>query len=385
MLFMSQRAKHDFLDTCAHIKFGRLRLRTPEGEFFDFGHGQPSAEMTIRDWSVVTAAAARGDIGLGETYVAGLWDTPSIADLATIGLLNLDHFRGYAYASFWNSLKFRVAHQILRINAQRGKARSIRAHQNVGNEFYQQWLDDGMTYSSAMFADDDRDLHRGQNRKYDRILDRMGSSESILEIGCGWGGFAERAANIGRRVTGLTISPKQKGFADARLDGRADILLQDYRHSSGTYENIVSIEMVEAVGPQFWPTYFATLKARMAENGRAVIQSVTVPNTYFDIYRRSADYIRNYAFPGGMLMSPAIIARQAKTAGLAIKDSHAFGADYARTCSIWHHRLNERSPQIRNLGYDEEFLRSWRFYLGICTASFAVKQTDVLQLELTHV
>ena len=143
--------------------------------------------------------------------------------------------------------------------------------------------------------------------------------------------------------------------------------------------------MVEAVGPQFWPTYFATLKARMAENGRAVIQSITVPNTYFDIYRRSADYIRNYAFPGGMLMSPAIIARQAKTAGLAIKDSHAFGADYARTCSIWHQRLNERSPQIRSLGYDEEFLRSWRFYLGICTASFAVKQTDVLQFELTHV
>ena len=231
----------------------------------DFGRGAPEAEMQIHDWSVVPAIAARGDIGLGETYVAGLWDTPSIQDLTQVSLANLDQFAGYAYAGVWNSLKFRVVNRLMRANSRRGAARNIRAHYDVGNEFYQLWLDAGMTYSSALFAGDDRDLARGQDRKYDRILDRIARHERVLEIGCGWGGFAERAAERGHAVTGLTISPSQKGYADARLDGRAEIRLQDYRATEGQYDSIVSIEMIEAVGERYWPTYFATLKARLAE------------------------------------------------------------------------------------------------------------------------
>ncbi len=272
----------------------------------------------------------------------------------------------------------------MRANSRRGAPRNIRAHYDVGNEFYQLWLDQGMTYSSAMFAPGDDDLGRAQNRKYDRILGRLGSGERVLEIGCGWGGFAERAAETGRHVTGLTISPSQKGYADARLDGRADIRLLDYRASDGRFDSIVSIEMVEAVGEAYWPTYFATLKARLAENATAVIQAITVQDAYFDIYRRSSDYVRHYTFPGGMLLSDAVISDQARRAGLSVRDSHAFGADYARTCAAWSERLDQAADRVRRLGHGEAFLRNWRFYLGICTASFAVGQTDVVQVELAH-
>ena len=383
MLFLTRQVKRDFLDTCARIRHGSLRLRTPEGEIHDFGTGTPAAEMEIHDWSVVTAMAARGDIGMGETYTAGLWDTPSIADLSELALRNLDQFEGFAYAGFWNSLKFRLVNSVMRANSRRGAPRNIRAHYDVGNEFYQLWLDESMTYSSALYAPED-DLARAQGRKYGRILDRLPGAERILEVGCGWGGFAERAAEDGRHVTGLTISPSQKGYADARLDGRADILLQDYRDSTGKYDAIVSIEMIEAVGRKYWPTYFRTLKDRLAEGGRAVVQAITVPDGYFDVYARGSDYIRHYTFPGGMLLSNAVIREQAQKAGLAVRDIHAFGADYARTCAAWSDRMADAAGRIARLGYDDAFQRNWQFYLGICTGSFAAGQTDVVQVELAH-
>ncbi|SMX43146.1 SAM-dependent methyltransferase [Octadecabacter ascidiaceicola] len=384
MLFLTKRVKHDFLDTCAQIQSGSLTLRTPEGEVFSFGQGSPEADIQIHDWSVVTAIASRGDIGLGETYIAGLWDTSSIENLTVLSLKNLEEFRGYAYAGFWASLKFRVVNRLMRSNSLKGASRNIRAHYDVGNEFYQLWLDDSMTYSSAMFAPGDTDLGRAQARKYDRVLNQIGDGERVLEIGCGWGGFAERAADTGRHVTGLTISPSQKGYADARLDGRAEIRLQDYRHSTGKYDSIVSIEMIEAVGESYWPTYFSTLKARLAEGGRAVIQAITVPDDYFSTYRRSADFIRQYTFPGGMLLSDAVIADQAMRAGLVVKGSHGFGQDYARTCAQWSDRLTQQSANVKKLGYGDGFLRNWQFYLGICAGSFAAEQTDVVQIELAH-
>ncbi|SMX44768.1 SAM-dependent methyltransferase [Actibacterium lipolyticum] len=384
MQFITNRVKSDFLETCQGIRKGSLRLHTPEGEIHDFGQGAPEAVMEIHDWSVVTALAARGDIGLGETYVAGLWDTPSVEALSTIALLNLDHFADYAYAGFWSTLKFRAVDRLVRANSKRGAARNIRAHYDVGNEFYQLWLDPSMTYSSGLYTPDDSDLERAQARKYDRILNRLGDGERILEIGCGWGGFAERAADRGQHVTGLTISPSQKGYADARLDGRADIRLQDYRNADGTFDSIVSIEMIEAVGEPYWPTYFHTLKQRLSEGGRAVVQAITVPDDYFSTYRENSDYIRHYTFPGGMLLSDSVIAEQARKAGLAVRDNFAFGQDYARTLREWKVALNHEAHRIERLGYGENFLRNWRFYLGICAASFATAQTDVVQVELVH-
>ncbi|SIN77621.1 SAM-dependent methyltransferase [Vannielia litorea] len=383
MTFLTNRARREFLDSCARITRGSLRLRTPEGEIHDFGSGTPAAEMDIHDWSVVTSMAARGDISLGETYVEGLWDTPSIESLAELALLNFDQFEGHADAGFWSRLKFRLTDRLLRANSRRGASRNIRAHYDVGNEFYQLWLDEGMTYSSALYAPGD-DLPTAQNRKYDRILDRVRDADSLLEIGCGWGGFAERAADRGQHVTGVTISPSQKGYADARLDGRAEIRLQDYRAIGGKYGSIVSIEMIEAVGQRYWPTYFATLKDRLAEGGRAVLQAITVPDANFDRYSTRSDYIRHYTFPGGMLLSDAVIADQAGRAGLKVTDNFAFGADYGRTCREWDDRLEAVSDKVRRLGHGERFLRNWRYYLGTCTAAFATGRCDVVQVELSH-
>jgi cyclopropane-fatty-acyl-phospholipid synthase len=384
MLFLTKAVKREFLDSCQSIHSGRLRLRTPEGEVHDFGATGVEAELHLHDWSVVAAVAARGGVGLGETYIARQWDSPSIRDLGTVALLNLDRFGGFARGNFWNAWKMRLVDRILRANSRRGSSRNIRAHYDVGNEFYQLWLDPSMTYSSALFSPDDDDLYRGQNRKYDRILDRLTEDEQVLEIGCGWGGFAERAADAGRHVTGLTVSPSQKGYADARLDGRAEIRLQDYRDCNGRFGNIVSIEMVEAVGQRYWPTYFATLKARLAEGGRAVLQAITVPDANFATYRNSSDFIRQHTFPGGMLLADGMIAAQAQQAGLVVRDSFAFGRHYGLTCVAWSDRLQACAARIHRLGHDDGFLRNWRFYLDTCAATFATGRTDVVQVQLAH-
>lgn len=381
---ITRRVAHGFLDACARIEQGRLRVITPEGHVHDFGQRGPEAELQIRDWAAVTAAAARGDVGFGEAYVAGLWDSPSVESVTRVALGNLDALGGYAYASPWASLRFRLIDRIMRANSPRGSARNIRAHYDVGNAFYQLWLDPSMTYSSALFAPGDNDLERAQARKYDRILSRLGPGAQVLEIGCGWGGFAERAASAGRDVTAITVSPAQRAWADARLDGRADIRLEDYRDTTGRFDNIVSIEMIEAVGERYWPTYFATLRARLARGGRAVIQAITVRDTYFDTYRRGSDYIRHHIFPGGMLLSDGVIAQQAGIAGLEVRDSHGFGPDYARTCRLWADRLRGEAAAVLAMGHDRAFLRSWLYYLDICAASFATGQTDVVQVELAH-
>ncbi|OIP82358.1 MAG: cyclopropane-fatty-acyl-phospholipid synthase [Rhodobacterales bacterium CG2_30_65_12] len=384
MSFITTRIQRDLFTSCERMAQGSLTIRTPEGEVHRFGNGAPEAELQINDWAAITATAARGDIGFGEAYVAGLWDTPSIQALTELVLLNYGEFEGYANAGFWPTLKFRLVDRLLRANSKRGAARNIRAHYDVGNEFYQTWLDPSMTYSSALFTEDDTDLLRAQQRKYDRILGRLGEGERILEIGCGWGGFAERAAQSGRHVTGLTISPNQKGYADARLDGRAEIRLQDYRDTTGKFDNIVSIEMIEAVGERYWPTYFGAVKDRLAEGGRAVIQAITVADDYFPIYRKNSDYIRQYTFPGGMLLSNAVIRERAENAGLQVRETFAFGKDYARTCTTWAQQLESARPRLARLGYEGPFLRNWRFYLEICAAAFAVGQTDVVQVELSH-
>ncbi|WP_299349701.1 class I SAM-dependent methyltransferase [uncultured Shimia sp.] len=384
MRFITKRVKHDFLNTCASLDTGRLRLKTPEGEVHDFGGSGPEADLTIRDWSAITSIAARGDIGLGETYVAGLWETSSVAGLIGFALKNRDALGTFGRPSPLQTLKMRAVDRILRANSERGASRNIKAHYDVGNEFYRLWLDDGMTYSSAIFEHGDNDLERAQNRKYDRVLNRLTDGEQVLEVGCGWGGFAERAADQGRNVTGITISPSQRGYADARLDGRADILLQDYRKTHGRFDNIVSIEMIEAVGERYWPSYFQTLQRNLAVDGRAVIQAITVRDDYFDTYRNNSDYIRQYTFPGGMLLSEQTIRQQARAAGLEVRDVFAFGQDYAQTCRIWADRLMAQAPKIRALGYDTPFLRNWQYYLELCAGTFAVGQTNVLQVEMAH-
>ena len=376
--------KTEFLSTCERLNEGRLILRTPEGQRYSFGTSGAEADLTIRDWSAVSAIAARGQVGFGEAYVQGLWDTSSIENLMVVALRNRDHLAAYDHAGLFTRLKFRFVDTLLRANSLKGARRNIRGHYDIGNEFYQLWLDDGMNYSSALFALDEDDLSQAQHNKNARALSRLTNGESILEIGCGWGGFAEHAVDEGRNVTGVTISPSQQAWADSRLDGRADIQLRDYRNVAGTFDNIVSIEMIEAVGERYWPQYFAVLKRNLAEGGRILVQAITVRDSFFDTYRKSSDYIRQYVFPGGMLLSDSVIEQQARAAGLRVNDSFTFGQDYAKTCRLWSGRLKARKAKIHEQGFDEGFFRNWHYYLEICAASFAVGHTNVAQVEMAH-
>lgn len=374
-----------FLSTCEGVAQGSLTIITPEGHCHRFGTGRPEAEMQINDWSAIAAFAARGDIGLGEAYIDGLWDSPDIDALTQLAFANEDAFAGHLHGSLLNRAMFLVTDRLMRRNSRQGSARNIKAHYDVGNDFYRLWLDDSMTYSSALFDSPKDSLETAQARKYQRLLDATATGEGrTLEIGCGWGGFAEAAANDGRDLTAVTISPSQKAYAEARLAGRGRIDLCDYRDIQGKFDSIVSIEMIEAVGERYWPTYFNKIKTSLTDDGAAALQAITVKDEIFPDYRRRSDFIRHYTFPGGMLLAPSQIRNQASRAGLEARNMFHFGQDYAETLRRWTRRFEEAAPKIRALGYSEGFLRSWRFYLDICTAAFTTGRTDVVHVELRH-
>lgn len=373
------------LRALSRIRYGNLTVVTPEGECLNFEGAEKgvSARLYIHDWKAVRNAALRGDIALGEDYIAGLWDTDSVENLLTVFLSNIDALENFRDGDWLRRIWFNLYNRILRRNSKAGSRNNIRSHYDVGNDFYQLWLDDTMTYSSALFKSPSDTLEQGQCRKYGRILDRI-DGDNILEIGCGWGGFAEQASNSSRRVTGLTISPAQHAFAQRRLMGKADIRLQDYRDTHETFDSIVSIEMFEAVGEQYWPLYFSSVSKCLKRGGSAVVQTITMRNDLFARYRANSDFIRHYVFPGGMLPSERKFTEAAAAAGLKCIDQFAFGQDYARTLREWLARFEEKKADIVALGYSERFIRNWRFYLGTCAAAFAVGRTDVVQMELEH-
>ena len=368
----------------ARIDTGTLTFTAPDGEVTKVVGAKPGpvATFKINDWDVLRRILARGDIGLGEEYIAGSWQTDDVETLISLFLLNLDQLESFSDGNFINRLGFVIHNALVRRNSVAGSARNIKAHYDVGNDFYQLWLDRSMTYSSALYNGTD-ELYRAQQNKYERIISKFEKKNaSILEIGCGWGGFAERASADAHHVTGLTISSAQHEFATKRLNGAADIRLEDYRKAGGTFDNIVSIEMFEAVGEHYWPQYFATVAQRLKSGGRAVIQTITVRDELFDGYRTRSDFIRHYVFPGGMLPSLARFRQEADKAGLKFAEAFSFGKDYARTLREWSVRMQAKSSEIKALGHDEQFLRNWQFYLGICAAAFHVARTDVVQVEL---
>ncbi len=373
-------------EALGRVQIGTLSFIAPDGtEHIARGpQPGPAATFAIKDWGVLSRLVARGDIGLGEDFIAGAWETEDVERLVSFFLLNLDHFEGFAHGNFLNRLGFVLHNALVRRNSVSGSRRNIEAHYDVGNDFYSLWLDETMTYSSALFGNA-QNLADAQRNKYGRILERLEKTRgSLLEIGCGWGGFAEQAANTSLDVTGLTISPSQYGFAKRRLNGNADIRLEDYRKVGGSFDAIVSIEMFEAVGERYWPQYFRTIAERLRKGGRAVIQTIVIRDDLFPGYRSRSDFIRHYVFPGGMLPSFSRFREEAERAGLKVKDSFAFGQDYARTLREWSERMTAREADIRALGHDTKFLRNWQFYLGICAAAFAVDRTDVIQVELGH-
>ncbi len=379
-----ERRWHDAL---SRLEFGTLDFVAPNGEVTTARGPKPGprARFALNEWDVLRRVAARGDIGLGEDYIAGAWTTDSIENLFSLFLLNIDHFDDFANGSFLNQLFFRIHNSFVRRNSLSGSKRNIQDHYDVGNDFYSLWLDKSMTYSSALFGGADVALEDAQRNKYERILSRFQKrAASVLEIGCGWGGFAECATRESHNVTGLTISPAQHRFALERLKGAADIRLEDYRKSRGVFDMIVSIEMFEAVGEQYWPQYFRTVAERLRQGGRAVIQTITIRDDLFEGYRGRSDFIRHYVFPGGMLPSLQRFREEAERAGLKVAGVFSFGKDYARTLREWSERMQEKSADIKALGHDERFLRNWQFYLGICAAAFSVERTDVSQVELVR-
>ena len=368
------------------LEYGSLEFVAPNGEvtLIKGPNPGPAARFQIHGWDVLRRIMARGDIGLGEEYIAGSWDTDNVETLVSLFLLNLDHFDHFSDGNFINRLGFVIHNALVRRNSVAGSARNIKAHYDVGNDFYSLWLDRSMTYSSALYQDAQA-LYDAQQNKYARIISKFDKPKSsVLEIGCGWGGFAERAACDQHHVTGLTISPAQHAFATQRLKGAADIRLEDYRLSKGSYDNIVSIEMFEAVGEHYWPQYFSTIAERLKRGGRAVIQTITIRDELFEGYRTRSDFIRHYVFPGGILPSLERFREEAERAGLKFAGAFSFGLDYARTLREWSERMQARSGEIMALGHDQRFLRNWQFYLGICAAAFAVSRTDVVQAELVN-
>ncbi|MDB6182191.1 SAM-dependent methyltransferase [Paracoccus fistulariae] len=381
-----QRIRSQFLRSLDGISFGQLSLTIPDGTTRVFAGDQPGpvADLTIHDWRMVPALAAKGDIGLTEAYRDGWCDSSDLAALLTLGLMNEEALERYIYGKPLQALAMRLLY-LLNRNTRSGSRRNIAAHYDLGNAFYGLWLDETMTYSSALFGKGD-DLAAAQRRKYDRVIDGLaGNSGRLLEIGCGWGGFAERALQRGDFAPkGLTLSSEQAAYARARLGPGAEIALQDYRDEKSRFDHIVSIEMFEAVGEAYWPSYFGKLAEALSDKGRAMIQTITVADRYFDRYRKGGDMIRSFIFPGGMLPSPERFRAEAERTGLRIEDAFSFGRDYARTLTEWLERFDARRAEIQAMGFDDAFIRVWRFYLAACIASFSVGRTDVKQYRLAH-
>ncbi len=385
---MNKTASEQLLKRLDQLSWGSLTLTTPDGKVRTFA-GQERvdhhANLVVHDWGVITNLIRKGDIGFADDYRAGKWDTDDINQLVQVGLKNQtamqDMVAGNKLYSMLSSLFY-----LFRLNTIKGSKKNIHAHYDLGNAFYQLWLDPSMTYSSALFKTEHDSLTQAQHHKYDRMLDCMQTeSGRLLEVGCGWGGLAERAVQRGDYdIKGITLSHEQHAFAQSRLGKNVNIALEDYRHQTGVYDRILSIEMFEAVGERFWPVYFQKLKSLLAKNGRAVVQTITINEKDFPAYRRGGDFIRSFIFPGGMLPSVSRFKQEAEKAGLKTHTPFMFGQDYARTLETWLANFDQQKQAITALGFDEGFIRLWRFYLATCAAGFSVNKTDVMQMEMSH-
>ena len=367
------------------LQGGLLEVRLPDGASRLFGDGEAGISLHIHDEAAFSRILARGDIGFAEAYLDGQWDSSDLTGLLRLLAANREGLGKAIYGSWRPLLAARLRHWFNR-NSRAGSKRNIMAHYDLGNAFYAQWLDPSMSYSSALFTPQSGDdLQAAQVAKYQRILDRLQAAPGsrVLEIGCGWGGFAEMAIAAGLRLTGLTLSPAQLEWAQHRVPD-AELRLQDYRDTRESFDHIVSIEMFEAVGEPFWPSYFSTLKRALRPGGKAVVQSITIDESLFPSYRRGTDFIQQYIFPGGMLPSRTAFRAQAARQGLQVSDEFAFGLDYARTLAAWRDRFEANWASIAPLGFDETFRRLWRFYLCYCEAGFLAGNIDVVQFELTH-
>jgi cyclopropane-fatty-acyl-phospholipid synthase len=375
------------------IQHGSLDVTFPDGSKHCVSgvNPGPSAHIAMHNMACVPRILLKGDLALAEAYMEGDWSTDALPQLVELGIANLDVFRPNRLLSSIIELAGRITHR-KNANTLDGSKRNIAFHYDLGNEFYSAWLDPSMTYSSALFDPNESDMKAAQERKYHKLAKSIDLSpgDRVLEIGCGWGGFAEIAArDYGAHVVGLTLSQEQAQFARERmntqgLSDKVDIRLQDYRHVDGKFDKIVSIEMFEAVGEENWPTYFRVLKERLAPGGRAALQIITIDQNAFEKYRRRIDFIQRYIFPGGMLPSKEALALEMSREGLTLGDSHFFGSSYADTLMQWREKFLAAWPHIANMGFDQRFKRMWLFYLCYCEGGFRAGRINVGQFTLTN-
>ncbi|MFN7120448.1 MAG: class I SAM-dependent methyltransferase [Hydrogenophaga sp.] len=379
------------LQLLQRLVHGSLTLQLPDGSVQRFGQVDgPHASMKLNNWNVCSASLKSGDIGFAETYIAGDWTTSNLPALLSLMVANRREVEDVIYGSWLGRFAYRVKH-LLNRNSKTNSRKNIHAHYDLGNAFYGLWLDDTMNYSSAWFETPDQTMEAAQHAKVRRAL-RMTDvkpGDRVLEIGCGWGALAEKATTeFGAHVTGVTLSTEQLEFANERMQrigraDRADLRLQDYRDiSDAPFDAICSIEMVEAVGREYWPTYFQTVSRLLKPGGKACVQSIVIDDEHFERYIKGTDFIQQYVFPGGCLPCPSEFRAQAAKAGLEVVDEFAFGLDYARTLAIWRERFLHEQERVLQLGFDQRFLRIWEFYLAYCEAAFEQGSTDVVQYTL---
>ena len=382
------------------LQVGTLDLQLPDGSAARFGQTGESGQNALRaalrlhDWGVCAAVLKSGDIGFAEGYIDGHWSTPDLTALLKLFIANRELIEGAIYGHWWGRLAYRIRH-LLNRNSKANSRKNIQAHYDLGNAFYRLWLDSTMSYSAAWFEGDlGKPMVEAQRAKVKRALTEAGvvsdgRSRRVLEIGCGWGGLAEIAASEhGAHVTGVTLSTEQLAWARERMEGasladRADLRLQDYRDiRDEPFDAIVSIEMFEAVGREYWPGYFATLNRCLKPGGQACIQTITIHDDLFDRYVKSTDFIQQYIFPGGMLPCDRAFREEARKAGLEVVNALAFGPDYAETLRRWRTDFHAHLHQVQGLGFDQRFQHIWEFYLSYCEAAFDMGNTDVVQYTL---
>jgi cyclopropane-fatty-acyl-phospholipid synthase len=387
------RAERLFLALAGKLRRGSLLLSLPSGHrrLIEGSEPGPAADLAIRDGAFFRQLFSGGANGFAEAYMEGLCDSSDLPAFLKLVAANQELLQRDLEGRWWPRLAQRLLH-LLRPNSRSGAKRNIRAHYDLGNDFYRTWLDASMTYSSAIYERREMSLEEAQLAKYRALAHtaRIEPGQSLLEIGCGWGGFASWAAReLDCRVTAVTISQAQHELAARRLQSeglneRVRLLLQDYRDIRGSFDRIASIEMFEAVGEAYWPQFFAALRNNLKPGGHAGLQVITIADNLFERYRRSVDFIQRYVFPGGMLPSAAVLREQVERAGLMWEDGKGYARHYAETLAEWHRRFDDAWPQIREQGFDERFRRLWKYYLAYCEAGFSNGRIDVLQVGVAR-
>ena len=378
-------------DLVGKLNSGRVDFILPDGRRFRAEGSKPGpvAEVIINNPDVFARLVREGDLGFCDAYLDGWWTTPDLQ--AFMDFIHADNddmydgFPGMALVRAWEKARF-----WFQSNTKRQALKNISYHYDLGNDFYSLWLDDTMTYSSALFNTSQESLEKAQIAKYASMVDQMGvkPGDHVLEIGCGWGGFAEYAAKErGLKVTGLTISKEQLDYANKRikskgLSDKVTLKLQDYRDETGVYDGVASIEMFEAVGEKYWPVYFDKIKQCLKPGKQATLQIITIQDARWDVYRKSVDFIQKYIFPGGMLPSPSVLRQEIHRAGLSVQHSIEFGKSYSQTLRRWFEVFNNKWDNISAMGFDDRFRRMWNFYLTSCAATFESGNCDVTQITL---